>query len=69
MPLPVPREALLELGMTPDEIEQALASRPLVVAHQADSAEGAYFSVDAARRALRAIESFKHTKGRWGLRR
>ncbi|WP_406226377.1 terminase large subunit [Streptomyces albidoflavus] len=66
MPLPVPREALLELGMTPDEIEQALASRPLVVAHQADSAEGAYFSVDAARRALRAIESFKHTKGRWG---
>lgn len=64
--LPVPRDALLELGLTPDEIDQAAASRPLVLAHQAHQQEGAYFSVEAAARAIKAIESFKHTKGRWG---
>jgi len=64
--LPVPRDALVELGLTDEEIDQAAASRPLVVANQAYRAPGAYFSVDAARRAIRAIESFKHTKGRWG---
>lgn len=64
--LPVPREALIELGLTPEDINQAAQSRPLVVACQAAEQPGAYFSVEAARRAVRAIESFKHTKGRWG---
>lgn len=64
--LPVPRDALLELGLTDEEIDQAAASRPLVVANQAHKAPGAYFSVEAAGRAIKAIESFKHTKGRWG---
>ncbi|MFE1129617.1 terminase large subunit [Streptomyces albidoflavus] len=64
--LPVPLDALRELGLSEDEIAQALASRPLVVAAQAANAPGAYFDVAAARRAVDAIQSFKHTKGRWG---
>jgi len=64
--LPVPYEALIELGMTEDEIAEAAAARPLVVADQLSEMPGAYFDVEAARRALRAIESFKHTRGRWG---
>ncbi|MFE4609989.1 terminase large subunit [Streptomyces niveus] len=64
--LPVPYDALLELGLTEDEIADAVKSRPLVLAHQAPQREGAYFDVPAARRAIAAIESMKHTKGRWG---
>ncbi|MGY5533189.1 terminase large subunit domain-containing protein [Streptomyces sp. C-3] len=64
--LPVPLDALRELGLSEDEIAQALASRPLVVAAQAANAPGAYFDVAAAHRAVDAIQSFKHTKGRWG---
>lgn len=64
--LPVPREALHELGLDDEQIEQAMAARPLVVANQAHEQPGAWFDVAAARRAVRAIESFKHTKGRWG---
>ncbi|NED36671.1 terminase large subunit [Streptomyces sp. SID8499] len=52
--------------MSDEEIDQAAKSRPLVVANQAHKAPGAYFSVEAAGRAIKAIESFKHTKGRWG---
>jgi phage terminase large subunit-like protein len=63
--LPVPREALLELGLTEEQIDEAAKARPLVVAFQADKVEGAYFDVGRVRRALRALASFKHTKGRW----
>jgi phage terminase large subunit-like protein len=64
--LPVPYDALIELGLSPEEIQEAAKSRPLVLAHQAHMQPGAYFNVDAARRAIKATESFKHTKGRWG---
>lgn len=64
--LPVPLDALRQLGLSEEEISEALASRPLVVAAQAANAPGAYFDVNAARRAIDAIQSFKHTKGRWG---
>ncbi|WP_432068223.1 terminase large subunit [Streptomyces sp. C10-9-1] len=64
--LPVPLDALRELGLTEDEIAEACRSRPLVVAAQAADAPGAYFDVPSARRAIDAIQSFKHTKGRWG---
>ncbi|MFJ9549074.1 terminase large subunit [Streptomyces erythrochromogenes] len=64
--LPVAYDALLELGLTEDEIAEAVKSRPLVLANQAPQREGAYFDVPAARRAIAAIESMKHTKGRWG---
>lgn len=64
--LPVPREALLALGLSDEQIDEALAARPLVLACQAHEEQGAYFSVDHAARAIKAIESFKHTKGRWG---
>jgi phage terminase large subunit-like protein len=64
--LPVPLDALYELGLSEDEIAEAVESRPLVVAQQAADAPGAYFDVAAARRAIDAIQSFKHTKGRWG---
>ncbi|MFI8263672.1 terminase large subunit [Streptomyces sp. NPDC085665] len=64
--LPVPYDALLELGMSEDEIAEALRSRPLVVTRQSADQPGAYFSVPAARRAIAAIETMRHTKGRWG---
>ncbi|MEU9047496.1 MULTISPECIES: terminase TerL endonuclease subunit [unclassified Kitasatospora] len=64
--LPVPLEALRELGLSDDDIAEALKSRPLVVANQQHQQSGAFYSVEAARRAVRAIESMKHTKGRWG---
>ncbi|MBJ6623657.1 terminase large subunit [Streptomyces sp. DHE17-7] len=64
--LPVPRAALHELGLTDEDIDVALESRPDVVAFHADRQPGAFFSVEAAKRAKDAIESFKHTKGRWG---
>jgi phage terminase large subunit-like protein len=64
--LPVPHDALIELGLTEDEIAEASAARPLVVANQLAERPGAFFDVAAARQAMRAIESFRHTKGRWG---
>lgn len=63
--LPVPHEALLELGLTEEQIAQARDSQPLVVACQADEQEGAYYDVERASRALKALGLFKHTKGRW----
>jgi hypothetical protein len=44
--LPVPLSALLELGMTLEQIEQAHQSKPLTVACQASKAEGAFVDVD-----------------------
>lgn len=64
-PLPVPYEALLELGLTPEQIQDARDRAPLRLAFQADKAEGAYFDVQRVRKALRGLASFKHTKGRW----
>ncbi|MFD6360196.1 terminase large subunit [Streptomyces roseolus] len=64
--LPVPRAALLELGLSEEDIAGALERRPLVVANQLPEQPGAWFDVEAARRAVKAIESFRHTKGRWG---
>jgi len=64
--LVVPRAALAALGMSEEDIAAAVAARPLVVACQAHEEPGAWFDVEAAARAVRAIESFKHTKGRWG---
>lgn len=64
--LPVPYDALLELGMTTEEIADAYMRRPLISAMQAYKQPGAYFSVEHAARAIKAVESFKHTKGRWG---
>src|SRR5258707_7059189 len=63
--LPVPLEALVELGMTAEQIDEARAARPLIVAHQADQAEGAYFDVARVKRALAALAAFRHTTGRW----
>src|SRR6185312_14465410 len=63
--LPVPYEALLDLGLTPAQIEDGRTRAPLVVAFQADEAEGAYFDVERVRKALRGLATFRHTKGRW----
>lgn len=63
--LPVPYDALLELGLTDEQIAEALERRPLVVAFQADKHPDAWFDVARVRKALRAIGAFKHTKGRW----
>ncbi len=63
--LPVPREALLELGLTEEQIADAESRRPLVVAFQADKHPDAWFDVGRARKALKALGAFKHTKGRW----
>jgi phage terminase large subunit-like protein len=63
--LPVPYEALLELGLRPEQIEDGRSRAPLVVAFQADQAEGAYFDVERVRKALKGLATFRHTKGRW----
>ena len=63
--LPVPRGRLLELGLTDEQVDDALDRRPLVVACQADQHPGAWFDVDRARKALKALGAFRHTKGRW----
>lgn len=63
--LPVPREQLLEIGLTDAQVDEALEAAPLHVAFQAERQPGAYFDVDLVRRKLRALGSFRHTKGRW----
>ncbi|AEI11827.1 terminase large subunit [Cellulomonas gilvus] len=63
--LPVPRDALLELGLTDEQVDDALAHAPAVVAFQADRHPGAWYDVQRAQRALRALAQFRHTKGRW----
>jgi phage terminase large subunit-like protein len=63
--LPVPFDALLALGLNAEQIDEALASEPLVIACQADQHPGAWYDVDRAKKALRALGAFKHTKGRW----
>lgn len=63
--LPVPRASLLELGLTDEQIDEAAAASPLVVACQADEHPGAWFDVGRVRKALRALGAFRHTKGRW----
>ncbi|MEU7741991.1 terminase TerL endonuclease subunit [Nonomuraea sp. NPDC049158] len=67
--LPVPYEALIELGLTEAQIDDAIEKRPLTVAFQADRQPGAYFDVARARKALKALGAFKHTKGRWAGQR
>lgn len=63
--LPVPYDCLIELGLTDEQIQDAIESRPLVVACQAQDHPGAWYDVERARKALRALGMFKHTKGRW----
>jgi phage terminase large subunit-like protein len=63
--LPVPYEALLDLGLTPEQIAEGRDRAPLVLAFQADQAEGAYFDVERVRKALKGLATFRHTKGRW----
>ncbi len=63
--LPVPYDALIELGLTDEQITQARNSEPLVVACQASQQSGAYFDVDLVKQKLKALGLFKHTKGRW----
>lgn len=63
--LPVPRPKLLELGLTDEQVDEALRCPPQVIAFQADQQPGSWFDVSRAQRALNAIGAFKHTKGRW----
>ena len=63
--LPVPYDALIELGLSDEQIAEAVAARPAVVAFHADEHPDAWFDVDRAKRALKALAAFKHTKGRW----
>jgi phage terminase large subunit-like protein len=63
--LPVPREQLLEIGLTGAQVDEALEAAPLHTAFQADRQPGAYFDAGLVRRKLRALGAFRHTKGRW----
>lgn len=63
--LPVPYDCLIELGLTDEQIREAIEAKPLVVACQAQDHPGAWYDVDRAKKALRALGLFKHTKGRW----
>lgn len=62
--LPVPREALLQLGLSDQDIDSALERRPTVFGACPWEADGAEFDVDAAARVLKALSSLKHTKTR-----
>jgi hypothetical protein len=59
--LPVPYDALIELGLTHEQIVDALDRRPLVLACQAKDHPGAWYDVPRARRALQALGAFRHT--------
>ncbi len=63
--LPVPYDCLIELGLTDEQIREAIEAKPLVVACQAQDHPGAWYDVDRVKKALRALGLFKHTKGRW----
>ncbi|GAA1110609.1 terminase large subunit [Nesterenkonia jeotgali] len=63
--LPVPYEALVELGLEHVDIVEAAKRRPRDVAFQADQHPDAWFDVELARKKLAVIGRFKHTKGRW----
>ena len=63
--LPVPYDALVELGMSHEQILDGAERAPLIKGFQADQHPDAWFDVARARKALRAIGAFKHTKGRW----
>jgi len=63
--LPVPRAKLIELGLTDEQIDEALAAAPSTLAFQADKHAGAWFDVDRVKQKLKALGAFKHTKGRW----
>ncbi len=63
--LPVPRDALLELGLTEEQITEAEAAAPAVLAFQADQHPDAWFDVGRVQKALKALGAFRHTKGRW----
>lgn len=67
--LPVPRQALFELGLSPEQIAEAEACPPLVLACQAAEHPGAWFDVERVARVLRALRAFRHTKGRRFARR
>lgn len=61
---PVPRDALLELGLTDEQIDDALAKAPQVLARQAHLVDGAWFDVDAVAKVLKAFRALRHTKTR-----
>lgn len=63
--LPVPYDALIELGLSHEQILDALDRKPLVIACQAQDHPGAWYDVERANRSLKALGAFKHTKGRW----
>lgn len=63
--LPVPYDALIELGLEHEDIVEAAKRRPRDVAFQADQHPDAWFDVELARKKLSVIARFKHTKGRW----
>lgn len=63
--LPVPYDGLIELGLTPEQIEDARSREPSTLACQAADFPGAWFDVGRVKRALKALAAFRHTKGRW----
>lgn len=63
--LPVPYDCLIELGLSDEQIREAVEAQPREVACQAADHPGAWYDVTRARKALRALGMFKHTKGRW----
>lgn len=63
--LPVPYDALVELGLSHVDIVEAAKRRPQTVAFQADQHPDAWFDVELVRKKLAAIGKLRHTKGRW----
>lgn len=64
--LPVPREFLHAVGLTDEQIDDALQRAPLVVTPP-PTGEGLVFRADQVVRTLNALRSLRHTKTRrWG---
>jgi phage terminase large subunit-like protein len=62
--LPVPRDALLELGLTDEDIAGALERAPQVRGFCPEEHPEATFDVDRVRKAVAALRALRHTKTR-----
>lgn len=63
--LPVPRAALLQLGLTDEQVADALTRAPAVRGGRPWEYDGAAFDVAAVDRVLRAMGALRHTKTSW----
>ena len=62
--LPVPHDALIELGLTEEQVRSAVERRPRSLGGCPWEADGAEFDVGAVAKVLKALGTLRHTKTR-----